>query len=88
MATAPKQDRSGWGNFGDPSNHPEDAWTKFAHITMPWSNFDNGGHVRKTGFYKLKKGEMVLTVPQQKSVGLKKGGRKKAVGRKRVAGKK
>jgi hypothetical protein len=43
--------------------------------------------VRKTGFYKLKKGEVVLTVAQQKAVGIKHG-KKKSSSRKRVAGKK
>ena len=87
MPSTTQPDKSSWGNFGQPQNHPEDAWKKFEHVTMPWSNFHSGGKVRKTGFYKLKKDEMVLTVAQQKSVGLKKGGRKKAVGRKRVASK-
>lgn len=87
MANGTQPDRSSWGNFGQPQNHPESAWKKFEHITMPWSNFDSGGKVRKTGFYKLKRGEIVLTPSQQKSVGLKKRGRKKTVGRKWVASK-
>ena len=65
-----------WGNFGQPQNQPESPWKKFEHITMPWSNFHSGGKVRKTGFYKLKKGEVVLTVPQQKAIGLKRGKKK------------
>jgi hypothetical protein len=76
-----------WGNFGQPQNQPESPWKKFEHVTMPWSNFHSGGKVRKTGFYKLKKGEVVLTVAQQKAVGIKHG-KKKSSSRKRVAGKK
>lgn len=45
-----------------------------------------GGSVKKTGNYRLKKGEKVLTGPQQKRAGLKKGGKKKHA-KKRVAGK-
>jgi hypothetical protein len=47
----------------------------------------SGGKIRKTGDYRLRKGERVLTIAQQKAVGIKKG-KKKAHGRKRVAGKK
>jgi hypothetical protein len=45
-----------------------------------------GGRVRKTGNYRLKKGEVVLTVAQQKAHGLKKEKRKSS-SRKRVAAK-
>jgi hypothetical protein len=46
----------------------------------------HGGKVKKTGNYRLRKKEVVLTVAQQKKAGLlKKGGKKTA--RKRVAGK-
>lgn len=76
-----------WGNFGQPQKQPESPWKKFEHITMPWSNFHSGGKVRKTGFYRLRKGEVVLTVSQQKAVGLKTHGKKKASSRKRVASK-
>lgn len=73
-----------WGNFGQKPQ--ESTWTKAEHVLFPISNFHKGGTVKKTGAYKLKKGERVLTVAQQKSVGIKKG--KKTSGRKRVAGKK
>jgi hypothetical protein len=73
-----------WGNFGQKPK--ESGWTKAMHVLFPISNFDKGGKVKKTGVYKLKKGERVLTVAQQKSVGIKRG--KKPSGRKRVAGKK
>ena len=45
-----------------------------------------GGTVKKTGNYRLKKGEKVLTIAQQKAVGLKTG-KKKPTGKKRVASK-
>lgn len=47
----------------------------------------SGGKVKKTGAYRLKKGELVMTSTQQKSAGLKKYGKKKTAGRKRVASK-
>lgn len=74
-----------WGNFGQKPK--ESGWTKAMHVLFPISNFDKGGKVKKTGVYKLKKGERVLTIAQQKSVGIKHGKRKTS-GRKRVAGKK
>ena len=80
------QRNASWGNFGQPNNQPDSPWKKFEHVTMPWSNFHSGGTVKKTGIYKLKKGERVLTVAQQKSVGIKKG-KKKTNARKRVASK-
>jgi hypothetical protein len=73
-----------WGNFGQKPK--ESGWTKAMHVLFPISNFDKGGRVKKTGVYKLKKGERVLTVAQQKSVGLKHG-KKKTTSRKRVAAK-
>ena len=45
-----------------------------------------GGKVKKTGPYRLRKGEIVLTAEQQKEHGLKKG-KGKATGRKRMASK-
>ena len=46
----------------------------------------SGGKVTKTGPYRLRKGEIVLTVGQQKAAGLKKTAKKKSTG-KRVASK-
>ena len=51
-------------------------------------SFHKGGTVKKTGAYRLKKGEKVLTVAQQKSVGIKSTGKKKSSSHKRVASKK
>jgi hypothetical protein len=57
----------------------------------PWSilsylpRLHKGGRVKKTGGYLLRKGEIVLTKKQQKSVGIKQGGKKST--RKRVSGK-
>jgi hypothetical protein len=84
MANSVMKPKDSWGNFGKPQDQPESPWKKFEHITMPWSNFHNGGKVRKTGFYRLKKNEVVLTVPQQRAIGLKRG-KKKTAPRKRVA---
>ena len=50
------------------------------------SKYHKGGKVKKGGWAKVKKHEVVLTVGQQKAAGLKKGGKKKA-SHKRVAGK-
>jgi hypothetical protein len=47
----------------------------------------SGGRIKKTGNYRLRKKELVLTVAQQKAAGLQKGGKKKANARKRVASK-
>jgi len=85
MAT--KQDPSSWGNFGQPQNEPESAWKKFSHIVSPISNLHSGGKVKKTGPYRLRKGELVLTISQQKAAGLKKSWKKKVSGRKRVGSK-
>jgi hypothetical protein len=79
--------KDSWGNFGKPQDQPESAWKKFEHITMPLSNFHKGGRVKKTGVAYVHKGELVLTSKQQKAAGLKKGGKKKVSGRKRVASK-
>jgi len=49
--------------------------------------FHKGGRVKKSGLARVRKNEVVLTVSQQKAVGLKKGGKKKAYSRKRVASK-
>ena len=49
--------------------------------------FHKGGKVKKTGNYRLRKGEAVLTVKQQREVGIKKGGKKKANHKKRIASK-
>jgi hypothetical protein len=51
------------------------------------ASFHKGGTVKKTGPYRLRKGEKVLTIQQQKSAGLKNTGKKKASYRKRVASK-
>ncbi len=53
----------------------------------PLKSYHKGGRVKKTGPARLKKGELVMTVSQQKSAGLKKNGRKKSNARKRVASK-
>jgi hypothetical protein len=47
----------------------------------------SGGTVKKTGNYRLRKGEKVLTIAQQKSVGIKKTGKLKSSPRK-ISGKK
>ncbi len=44
----------------------------------------SGGRVKKTGAYRLRKNEIVLTKGQQKTVGIKQGGKKNAP-RKKVA---
>jgi hypothetical protein len=45
-----------------------------------------GGRVKRTGNYRLRKKEVVLTVAQQKAAGIKRGKKKSSV-RKRVASK-
>jgi len=87
--SAPKKvDESSWGNFGKPNDQPSSPWDKFKHITMPITNlFHSGGIVKKTGNYRLRKKEMVLTVSQQKSLGIHKSKGKKTANRKRVASK-
>ncbi len=82
-----KKNKGSWGNFGQTQQPKESGWKKAMHVLFPISNFDKGGKVKKTGVYKLKKGERVLTVAQQKAHGLKKGGKKKATSRKRVSSK-
>ena len=57
---APKK-KSGGGLF-----------SKLMHVAFPISNLHKGGTVKKTGVYKLKKGEKVLTAAQQKAHGIKK----------------
>lgn len=51
-----------------------------------YASYHKGGTVKKTGNYRLRKKEVILTVAQQKAVGLK-GGKKKSSVRKRVASK-
>jgi hypothetical protein len=50
------------------------------------SSYKKGGKVKRTGVAKVHKGEIVLTVAQQKAHGLKKG-KRKATGRKYVVSK-
>ena len=86
MPKAPKEDKSNPKSWGDYHQAPkESGWKKFEHIAFPLSNLHSGGTVKKTGNYRLRKGEKVLTVTQQKAVGIKAG--KKKTTRKRVAGK-
>jgi hypothetical protein len=80
-----RRDRKDWGNFGQKPQKKESGWKKFLHIASPITNFDQGGAVKKTGVYKLKKGEHVLTASQAKAQGLKTG--KKKGTRKRTASK-
>lgn len=47
----------------------------------------SGGKVKKTGNYRLRKGEAVLTIGQQKEAGIKKDGKKKSGSRKRIVSK-
>jgi len=47
----------------------------------------SGGKVKKTGNYRLRKGEAVLTVTQQKEAGIKKSGKKKSETRKHTVSK-
>ena len=80
-----RKDRKDWGNFGQKPQKKESGWKKFLHITSPISNFKKGGHVKKTGMYKLHAGEHVLTASQAKAHGFGKG--KKKGTRKRTASK-
>ncbi len=82
----PKHDPKSWGNFGQPQKQKESGWKKFLHIASPISNLHKGGAVEKTGNYRLRKGELVLTVSQQKKHGFKKKTSKYS-SRKRVASK-
>ena len=52
----------------------KNPWSILSYIPLKHS----GGKVRKTGPYRLKKGERVLTATQQKSLGLKKKRAKKS----------
>jgi hypothetical protein len=80
---AQKKKSKSQSKAGDPQK--KEGWGKrFLHALSPISNLHKGGTVKKTGEYRLKKGERVLTGPQQKRAGLKKSGKKKA-GKKRVA---
>lgn len=55
---------------------------------MSLPKLHSGGKVKKTGNYRLRKGEAVLTIGQQKEVGIKKDGKKKSgSSRKRIASK-
>jgi hypothetical protein len=47
----------------------------------PMGSKHSGGKVTKTGPYRLRKGEIVLTVGQQKAAGLKKTAKKKSTGK-------
>jgi hypothetical protein len=87
MSSSGEHNPKSWGNFGKVYQPQESGWEKFLHITSPISNLHKGGIVKKTGNYRLRKGERVLTVTQQKAAGLKKGGKKKAHARKRVSSK-
>lgn len=82
-----KNKKDSWGNFGQPQKPKESGWKKFLHIASPISNLHKGGTVKKTGNYRLRKKEMVLTVAQQKAAGIKNGSKKKASARKRVVSK-
>jgi len=84
--TPQKHDKGSWGDFGQTQKPKESGWEKFFHVTSPISNLHKGGRVKKTGPYRLRKGELVLTVSQQKAYGLKKG-KKKATSRKRISSK-
>lgn len=81
-----KSKKDSWGNFGQPQKPKESGWKKFLHIASPISNLHSGGRVKRTGNYRLRKGELVLTVSQQKEYGLKKKTSKKS-SRKRVGSK-
>ena len=78
--------KDSWGNFGKPQKPQESGWEKALHIMSPISNLHSGGKVKRTGNYRLRKGEVVLTVKQQREVGIKTG-KKKSSSRKRVASK-
>jgi hypothetical protein len=79
-----RKDKKSWGNFGQKPQKKESGWKKVLHVLSPVSNFDHGGPVKRTGLYKLKKGEHVLTAKQARMHGIKGRGKKKN-GKKRVA---
>ena len=87
-----KKDKKTWKPTGEgdaPKKKGGGFGKKLLHVLSPISNIGSkhkGGSVKKTGNYRLKKGEKVLTGPQQKRAGLKKGGKKKHA-KKRIAGK-
>jgi hypothetical protein len=65
---------------------PSPSWSDLQEQFAPKA-MHSGGTVKKTGNYRLRKGEKVLTIAQQKSVGIKKTGKLKSSPRK-ISGKK
>jgi hypothetical protein len=76
----------GGGKAKPPKPSPtfEELEEQFAPKAIPLS-YHKGGRVKKGGYAKVKKNEVVLTVAQQKSVGIKKRGKKKTRTRKVAA---
>jgi hypothetical protein len=73
--------------FGKHNNSPKQFSEPEEGPVASAYSFHKGGTVKKTGNYRLRKGEKVLTISQQKAAGIKKGGKKKANSRKRIASK-
>ncbi len=87
IAQGKKKKQTKIGSDKDTSDGKNKVGGLLGYMGKKIGKLHSGGTVKKTGNYRLRKGERVLTVAQQKSAGLKKVGKKNTHARKRVAGK-